>query len=73
MARIKDRFRLLENRKRQRPTKDPDDYYGSSNPIKRQETEHPSALGHHSVVRPSIELRDSESSLLDTILHRYKR
>ena len=72
MARMEDRFKLLENRKRQRPTEDPDDYPGSS--FERQNTEHPpSALGHHSVARPSIELRDSESSSSDTIPHRYKR
>ena len=70
---MEDRFKPLENRKRQRPTEDQDDYPGSSNSIERQETEHPSALGHHSVVHPSIELRDSKSSSSDTIPHRYKR
>jgi hypothetical protein len=70
IARIEDRFRLLENWKHQRPTKDLDNYPGSSNSIKHQEPEHSSStLEHYLVVRPSIELRDSKSSSLDTIPH----
>ena len=63
MARMEDRLRLLENRKRQRSTED--DY--PSNSIERR-TSHPSTLGNYSVVRSSLELEDSESSSSDTIM-----
>jgi hypothetical protein len=72
MAKLEDRLRALENRKRPRstdtesqPERQPDDDY--------DEPTHPSSLGRYSIVRPSIELEDSESSSSGTIQRPNKR
>jgi hypothetical protein len=74
MARIEDRFRLLENRKR-RTTEDQVDQPGSSNSIGNQypaPANPPSTLGYYSAIRPSIEPEDSDSSSR-TIYRPHKR
>jgi hypothetical protein len=82
MARLEDRLRALENRKRPRST-------GTEDQLDRQLDRQPSrqldpsepersanlsnASRHHSIIRPSVGLDDSESSSSDTIPHQYKR
>ena len=78
MARLEDRLKALENRKRPRST-------GTEDQLDRQlsrqldysepkRSANPSnASRHHSIIRPSIELDDSESSSSDTIPHQHKR
>jgi hypothetical protein len=70
MAKLEDRLKILENRKRLR-SDDPEDNQPEHQP------EHsmgpPSSLGRYSVIRPSIELDESESSSSETIRHPHKR
>src|SRR6266487_4918097 len=76
MAQIEDRLQALESRKRQRPTKDPDndEYLGRQEQDQTGESpmNHERILSRHSTIRPSIELEDSESSSSSTLTHRWK-
>jgi hypothetical protein len=86
MARLEDRLRALENRKRPRSTGTEDqldhqlDRQLDRQPSRQLDPSEPersanlsNASRHHSIIRPSIELDDSESSSSDTIPHQYKR
>ena len=74
MARLEDRLRALENRKRPRSAATEDQLEHQLDPCEpERSTNQSSALGHHSLVRPSIKLEESESSSFDTIQHPYKR
>ena len=78
MARLEDRLKALENRKRPRST-------GTEDQLDRQlsrqldyskperSIHHSNASQHHSIIRPSIELDDLKSSSSNTIPHQYKR
>jgi hypothetical protein len=79
MARLEDRLKALENRKRPRSATTPRSA-ATEHQLERQldphEPEHsanPSSVSrHYPLIRPSIELDDSESSSSDT-MHQYKR
>jgi hypothetical protein len=72
MAKLEDRLKTLESRKRPRS-------YDPDQPAELQSEQHqssystrqPSSL--HYSIRPSIELDDSESSSPDIVQHRHKR
>ncbi len=72
MAKLEDRLRSLEDRKRQRTTEDLQD----DNYHERQANESPtnqlSVSGRHSTIRPSVEL-DSDSDSLDAFTPHYRR
>jgi hypothetical protein len=78
MARLEDRLRALENRKHPRSTGTEDQLNRQlSRQLNSSEPEYSVHLSnvsrHYSVIQPSIELDDSESSSSDTILHQHKR
>ena len=77
MARLEDRLKALENRKRPRSTGTEDldrqlDGQPDGQPDRQldpYELERSSTSRHHSIIQPSIELDDSDSSSSDTMLH----
>ena len=74
MARLEDRLRALESRKRPRSTTTEDqlDRQLDGQPDRQPdpyELERSSTSRHHSIIQPSIELDDSDSSSSDTMLH----
>ena len=81
MARLEDRLKALENRKRPRSTGTEDldrqlDGQPDGQPDRQPdpyELERSSTSRHHSIIQPSIELDDSDSSSSDTMLHQHKR
>ena len=67
MAKLEDRLKALENRKRPWP-------HDTEDQPEDQSEQRPShSTGRHVSVYPSIELSDSESSSIDTIHHCHKR
>ena len=82
MARLEDRLRALESRKRPRSTTTEDqldrqlDGQPDGQPDRQPdpyELERSSTSRHHSIIQPSIELDNSNSSSSDTMLHQHKR
>lgn len=76
MARIEDRFKRLEGRKRHRNTEDDADQVNFPRSVTDQSpapSDVPSVLGHYSVIRPSIETVDSDSSSTETTNRSPKR
>ena len=78
MARLEDRLKALESQKRPRftTTEDQLDRQLDGQPDRQPDPyklERSSTSRHHSIIQPSIELDNSNSSSSDTMLHQHKR